>query len=356
LTFSPSAPYNRVSLLAWPLFPPEPKWVTEAVYKIINSPKVAEHKGILKPAFLDEILKQKKEDDYYYPPDKYHCIIELMKKFEICYQLEKGDVLIPDLLNVEESEFEFDYVGSLKFIFEYDFLPHLVMPRFIVRMHNDIKQNCRWRTGVLLQNTAFDAEAVVKADNEEKKIFIYVSGQEKRDYFAVIRHTLRDINADYEKINAVENVPLPGSESIAVKYKELTGLKRMGKSVISIGELGQDIPIHVLLEGIELKEEDQPVGEAAGRGTVTAARDVNIFNMKGDHSTFTLNFSRVEQKLELIIEQLEEHRVPGREELIEQLRDDEVKKDENRLRGVLGKVLTRAAEIGTIGTIIASLL
>ena len=83
---------------------------------------------------------------------------------------------------------------------------------------------------------------------------------------------------------------------------------------------------------------------------------MTIINMKGDHSTFNLNISQVEQNLELIIGQLEEHRVEGREELIEQLRDDEVKKDKNRLRGVLGKVLTRGAEIGTIGTSIASLL
>ncbi len=333
----------------------EPKWVTEAVYKIINSPIAARHKGILKPAFLDKILKQNKRGDYYYPPDKYHYIIELMKKFEICYQLEKGEVLIPDLLEVEESEFKFDYAGSLKFLFEYDFLPRSVMPRFIVRMHNDIKENCRWRTGVLLENKVFDAQAVVKADNEEKKIFIYVSGQEKRDYFSVIRFTLRDINAGFEKINAVEKVPLPGSETIAVKYKELTGLKRMGKSVISIGELGQDIPIDVLLEGIELKEE-QRVGEAARLGNISAARDVNIFNMKGDHSTFNLNITQVEQKLELIIQQLEEHRVPGREEFIKQLRDDEVKKDKKKLRSVLGKILTRTAEVGTIASAIASLL
>ncbi len=333
----------------------EPKWVTEAVYKIINSPKVAKHKGILKPSFLDDILKQRSEDDYYYPPDKFHYIVELMKKFELCYQLEKGDVLIPDLLDVQESEFKFDYEGSLKFIFEYDFLPRLVMPRFIVRMHNDIKENRRWRTGVLLQNKDSDGRAVVKADNEEKKIFIYVSGQEKRDYFAVIRHTLRDINAGFEKINAVEKVPLPGSESIAVKYKELTGLKQMGEQSIKVGELGTAFPIAQLLEGIELKE-DQRVGEAAGKGTIAAGRDMTIINMKGDNSTFNFTISQVEQKLELIVAQLEEHGVEGREELIEQLRDDEVKKDKNRLRGVLGKVLTRAAEIGTIGTIIASLL
>ena len=64
----------------------------------------------------------------------------------------------------------------------------------------------------------------------------------------------------------------------------------------------------------------------------------------------------MEQKLELIIQQLEEHKVPGREEFIKQLRDDEVKKDKKKLRSVLGKILTRTAEVGTIASAIASLL
>ncbi|HLP62604.1 MAG TPA: COR domain-containing protein [Candidatus Deferrimicrobium sp.] len=333
----------------------DPRWVTEAVYKIINAPITAEKKGILKLEFLADILEQKRKDDYCYPPDKHHYIVELMKKFEICYQLNKGEMLIPDLLAVEESEFKFGYAGSLRFIFAYDFLPPSVMPRFIVRMHNDIKKNCRWRTGVLLENIAFNAVAVVKADYEEKKIFIYVSGQQKRDYFSVIRHTIRDINAGFEKINAVEQVPLPGSDTVAVKYDELTGLKRMKKSEICIGELGREISIDLLLEGIESKEE-RKVRDVNAFGDISAAGDVTIINMKGNGSTFTVNITEMNQKLELIIRELEEHQVPGREELIRQLRDEEVKKDKKQLRGVLGKVLTRAVEVGSIVSTIASLL
>jgi small GTP-binding protein len=45
----------------------EPKWVTEAVYKIINSEKLAKCNGVLKVSLLDEILKQKDKEAYYYP-------------------------------------------------------------------------------------------------------------------------------------------------------------------------------------------------------------------------------------------------------------------------------------------------
>jgi small GTP-binding protein len=258
----------------------EPKWVTEAVYKIINAPMVAQNKGILKPAFLDEILKQKNRSDYYYPSDRYHYIIELMKKFELCYQLEKGEVLIPDLLDVEESEFEFDYDNSLKFLFEYDFLPRSVMPRFIVRMHNDIKENCRWRTGVLLENTAFDARAVVKADNEAKKIYIYVSGQQKQYYFAVIRFTFKDINRSFEKLDVKEYVPIPEDPNITVSYSYLLQLREMNlKEYIPEG-IKKPYSIDGLLDGFEENENSRIAVNINKRWAVLDECDKMIFNTK----------------------------------------------------------------------------
>jgi hypothetical protein len=64
----------------------------------------------------------------------------------------------------------------------------------------------------------------------------------------------------------------------------------------------------------------------------------------------------VEKKLEIIIKELQQHDVPGKEELIKELQDGEVKKDKSRLRKVLGTVLTRASEIASLGSAVASLL
>ena len=205
-----------------------PKWVTNAVYKIINSEKLALYKGVLKLQLLDEILKKKGNGDYYYPPEKYSYIIDLMKKFELCYEIDRRTVLIPDLLEVQEPEFDFDYDGSLKFLIEYDFLPKSVMPRFIVKMHKDIKENLRWRTGVVLEDKAFHSTAVIKADERDEKIYIYVNGEQKRDYFAVILFTFREINRSFEKLKAIEKVPMPDEPEITVSYEHLVRLERKG--------------------------------------------------------------------------------------------------------------------------------
>ncbi|KAF5419007.1 MAG: hypothetical protein C5S49_00980 [Candidatus Methanogaster sp.] len=206
----------------------EPKWVTEAVYKIINSEKMAESKGILKLDLLDEILKREKETDYHYPRDRYQYIIDLMMKFELCYELDRETVLLPGLLEVQEPEFDFDYANSLKFSIEYDFFPRSVMPRFIVRKNKEIKDKLQWRTGVVLEDTAFKSIAVVKSDDDAKKIYIHVDGVQKRDYFSAILSTLREINRSFEKLKFVEKVPMPDDPEITVSYEHLIRLERRG--------------------------------------------------------------------------------------------------------------------------------
>ena len=233
----------------------EPKWVTNAVYRIINSEKLAECNGVLKLDLLDEILKKEAEDDFYYPSGKYRYIIDLMKKFELCYEMDRKTVLLPDLLEVQEPEFNFDYDAALKFVIDYDFLPKSVMPRFIVKMHKDIKNKLQWRTGVVLEDKAFHSTAVIKADELDEKIYIYVDGEQKRDYFSAIRKTFRDINARFEKLEAKEMVPLPDNDEITIKYESLIGYEQMGKEDYTVGELRKTYSVKELLNGIEKEEE-----------------------------------------------------------------------------------------------------
>ena len=188
----------------------EPKWVTGAVYKIVNSPELAKRKGELPLNLLSTILKKTKKEDYEYPKSKPGYIVEVMKKFELCYEIDSKTVLVPDLLDPQEPPIDPGEGTALKFYFQYDFLPPSVMPRFIVKRHKDIKDALRWRTGVVLEDKSCCATAIVKADGEKKRITIEVYGERKRDYFAVVRKTIRDINNTFEKIGVTEWVPLPG--------------------------------------------------------------------------------------------------------------------------------------------------
>ncbi|MCP4582448.1 MAG: GTP-binding protein, partial [candidate division Zixibacteria bacterium] len=239
----------------------EPRWVTEAVYKIINSEKLAECKGVLKLSFLDELLKRRKNDKYYYPSDKYKYIIDLMKKFELCYQLDTQSVLIPDLLDISQPAFDFDYGTAIRIVVRYDFLPKSIMPRFIVKMHEDIKTGLQWRTGVVLYDDSFNSTAVIKADEEDEKISIYVSDDSKRDYLSVVRHSLKIINTSFKKLKIEELVPCicdicaKAETPRYYDYATLIKFDLKGKSVVTCPESVDDVSIGKLLSGIEGKEE-----------------------------------------------------------------------------------------------------
>nr|WP_255679148.1 COR domain-containing protein [Methanosarcina sp. DH1] len=206
----------------------EPEWVTNAVYKIVNSKEIVDFRGVLKLEMLPKILKQSTEKDFYYPPYEYGFLISLMKKFELSYDLDDSTVLLPASLEIQEPNFEFDQEGTLKFVIDYDFLPPSVMPRFIVKMSRDIKDDLRWRTGVVLEDKGFKSTAVIKADNEAKRISIYVNGKQKRDYFAVILQKFREINNSFEKLKATEKIPLPDEPEVTVGYEHLIKLELRG--------------------------------------------------------------------------------------------------------------------------------
>lgn len=255
----------------------EPKWVTQAVYKIINSQLIKERDGILDLDSLEEILHKQKKTDYYYPPERFNYIIELMKKFELCYQIDEQSALIPDQLEIQEKRINFDYRSSLKFAFSYDFLPTSIMQRFIVKVHQDIKGDLRWRTGVVLENKSYNSTAVIKSDNEAKIIYIWVNGSQKWHYFSAISYILKMINQSFEKLVVNERVPLPDNPDITVSYSHLIRLEEMEQEYYIPEGADKKYHIKTLLEGIEKKGTDEK--EIAKK--VQEIFNVNIENIFG---------------------------------------------------------------------------
>ena len=176
----------------------DPLWVTTAVYRIINNPKIVHESGVLALKEMKHILRKTKPDDFTYPVSKHPYIINIMQKFELCYELPGDRVLVPDLLPVQEPAIDFDADGALRCRVTYEFLPRTVMPRFIVKRHTQIDGGLQWRTGVVLARGDGQARAVIRADYEERFIEIQVNGPLRRDFYAVIRDALRDINDGFK--------------------------------------------------------------------------------------------------------------------------------------------------------------
>jgi small GTP-binding protein len=205
----------------------EPRWLTGAVYQIINSDILATKKGILKIASVPTVLSGG-DATFRYPVSKHPYILSLMEKFEICYHIDRGTILVPDLLEVQEPKIDFDFDEATELRIEYDFLPKSVMPRFIVKKHDDIKDDLRWRTGVVLHRPEFASTAVVRLDQSAKSISIHVSGSRPRDYLTVLRAVFLEINTSYRKLRYTERVPLPDQPETTVSYGHLLRLEREG--------------------------------------------------------------------------------------------------------------------------------
>ncbi len=235
----------------------EPKWVTKAVYKIINSRQVADTQGILYLNELEDILQPTESDDYDYQRPHHVYIVGQMKKFELCYELNPQSVLIPDLLPVQRPDFDFDTEQALKFRIDYRFLPRSVMPRFIVNMHQDIQDDLCWRTGVILKDNEFKAAALVIADNEDRHISIAVTGEQRRDYFAIIRKTLNTIHNSFEieKLGIDERVCLPDDPKLDVSLQHLHKLESMGESNYIPEGANKPYSVRALLGTVDTKFE-----------------------------------------------------------------------------------------------------
>ena len=200
----------------------DPVWVTNAVYKLINAEQTADSKGRLRLDSLCAILPQGREEPYSYPASTHAYVIELMRKFQLCWRVGEEAVLIPQLLPVPEPPFAFDYSGALGFVLHYhSFLPPSVMPRFLVKRHGQIKPDLCWRTGAVLRDKDSGSEAVIKADTEARRIYLWVNGPRRKEYLSFLWFSLREINSSFEKLNVSERIPMPDDPACSADYQTL---------------------------------------------------------------------------------------------------------------------------------------
>jgi small GTP-binding protein len=171
-----------------------PDWLIKSLYKIMSSPSIIENKGFVLLKDLVLILKSADDNAYEYSVEHYRDLINFMRSLELCFLLDKTAILIPQLLDIQESEIEFEKEGALRFRIYYQYLNAAIMPRLIVALHNDIENRSCWRTGVLLKNDTFNCSALIKVNYQKHAISIQINGEQKRHYFAQIKQVLQDMD------------------------------------------------------------------------------------------------------------------------------------------------------------------
>lgn len=204
-----------------------PRWVTNGIYKLLNSAQLAKQKGEIRLSDLSSVLEAKQ-----YPAHMHRFLFDLMRKFDLCFSFPDDDThyLIPELLDKQEppETSEFNVGECLNLQYHYPVLPEGLLPRFIVRTHALSEGLPRWRTGVILQFEG--CRGLVKADVQDKKVFISVNGPvlSRRRLLSVIRSDVERINRDIRNLQPQEMVPIPDYPTAVLPYEKLLAMERQG--------------------------------------------------------------------------------------------------------------------------------
>ncbi|WP_421800579.1 COR domain-containing protein [Haliscomenobacter sp.] len=235
-----------------------PLWLTNGVYRIINSSKVVENEGILREGDFDAVINDPRyqksdttERQFNYPKDKLHYIVRVMEEFELCFMLENRSYVIPQLLPVAAPDWQAEG-AMLQFVIHFpDFMPDSIFPRLMVKLHTFIQDAKRWRTGMILHKpNVFKALARVRWDKEDQKIRIEVCGEERRRFLSYIRETLKEIVEGFTKLEFEEMVPIPGCDDYE-EYSYLVEAETAGETEVFVKKLKKRVSIAELLIGVE---------------------------------------------------------------------------------------------------------
>jgi hypothetical protein len=236
-----------------------PEWLTYGVYKILLAEKTINQAGEIEVNDFDGILKQVPTNQNFYSKKVYAYehkhfgfLLEMMKHFELCYIPDNQRVIIPSAFRISFHT-QFDKNDCLQFFFWYpDFLPSSIMSRFIVRLFPKRKGGAYWRSGIELHNKDTKAEALVQMDKEAKKIYIYVRGEQRREFFQEIRRNFREINQSFEKMNFEEHIPLASrAKGESVDYLSLINHELENETEYFHAKTRERFIVKNLLAGIE---------------------------------------------------------------------------------------------------------
>jgi len=200
----------------------KPEWATNAVYKILDSKDVIAQDGEFDSDLLDSILDE-------FERDKRPYIVTLMKKFELCFEVEKNVYLIPELLKPERLEFDWNYKDNLRFEYHYDFMPAGIMARFIVRARNLVYDRTFWKNGVIIQRE--NTRALVTTDQYSRKLYIWIHGNNSSFLLEIIRKELNDIHQSLNYPDVPEKIPCICQECVNSRNPHLFNylfVKRIG--------------------------------------------------------------------------------------------------------------------------------
>ena len=228
-----------------------PTWGTDAVYRVLDNKGVKNNKG----EFSFEDLTHIWDDPMYC--DKQIELLQLMMKFHLCYRLPNNDkrYIAPQLLDTSRPDYEWESTDNLYLKYVYEFMPKGIITRFIVDMHQYIKdQRLVWRSGVIIERDSTRAEIIEYM--ERAKIEIRISGDRKSDLMSNIIFVFDTIHASYTNLKYDKYIPCKCSQCLKTdkpyfhKYQDLVKLQQRRSDTICM-ESSESVKIYKMISDMK---------------------------------------------------------------------------------------------------------
>jgi internalin A len=213
------------------------EWATDAAYKILEDEDIVfKTRGRFTGKDLERIWQR---PDYARMCDE---LLELMKKFKLCYQVRNEDLYIaPQLLPDRSPEdHQWTPANDLRLHLQYAFMPKGLLTRFIVMRHTDIAggQMMVWKNGVVLEWNGTRAEVTEHYRVNDGVIQIRVQGGDPKGFLSIINKTWDEIHDDFKGIHVERRVPCnclectqePG-RNVFFPLSRLEEMRRHGASI-----------------------------------------------------------------------------------------------------------------------------
>ena len=206
-----------------------PRWLTSAIYILLNSNKNYSQNGIMPFGSIETLLEAPSWDklcisderddipDYILTEQGFHpktgtCVLRplsyekeqwlhilaVMRKFELSYPVSNNEEFIPALCDSEipKNLYPTQYHSRISYEFRYSFLPDSVVQRLMVRMCRHRQFSALWRNGFRFEETSQKLITVVDAGGPHDTLRIDVFSHEApggKDMVMMLASQIRDI-------------------------------------------------------------------------------------------------------------------------------------------------------------------
>lgn len=160
-----------------------PRWLTNAIYLLILRGKAFADDGVIKQDGIRKLLEHTDGGTLpgmSYSKEECGYILEVMRKFRLSFAVSETKEFLPALCpnQTPPNLIPDSYKMHLGYELEYKYLPDSVVHQLMIFCYQQLKSDCRWQKGMVVEIPSTGLSAIVKMDSDHPilKIDIYSAG------------------------------------------------------------------------------------------------------------------------------------------------------------------------------------